>query len=71
MKANPCRLCGHFPSVNECVKDWWVYCYNDLATHALECREHTRETAVGIWNRLNPAPARQTIFALIRAKLRR
>jgi hypothetical protein len=66
MKRNPCLLCGEVPFI---FTDDDVHCYNDLKTHAIECRG---PNAVALWNRLNPAPVtRQTIFALIRAKLRR
>ena len=81
MKANPCRLCGGRPWASpwEGGKDYRfaVYCYNDLPTHDTKCNGHTLEEATERWNCLNPDPANpapvspRTIFALIRAKLRR
>jgi len=47
MKLNPCRVCGKQPYI---YSGGDIHCYNDLHTHAIECRGPNAEA---IWNRLN------------------
>jgi hypothetical protein len=62
MTINPCVLCGGKPYDDDVSDFITVYCYNDLKSHAIECRGATMAKAVEIWNRLNPLPGETAVI---------